>query len=184
MCKAPKTIANLAARRGLRVDATIVECFRAWEDPLRNRHPWFEIVADIKTPDGRAERVSARQKLNSRTLHWRPPDPSEIVPARWDPAYRKLRLDLSGDPLFDERVVKKLGRTRHPPPPFSPGGGPGRLAAAPAFGVVQLAGETSASPSSFAAMRRHRTATIVLFSRTIQSGNPIGSALPRSATPP
>lgn len=110
--------------RWIKVEATIVECFRAWGEPLRSAHPWFEIVADIKTmPAGEVERVSSQQKLNTRTHHWRAPDPGEVVPARWDPAHRTLRLDLRGDPRYDEKLIRALGRTReasaesglHPP---------------------------------------------------------------------
>ena len=42
-----------------KVDATIVECFRAWEESSETRHPWFEIVADIKTPSGHVDRVTS-----------------------------------------------------------------------------------------------------------------------------
>ena len=55
--------------RWIKVDATIVECFRAWGSP-EARHPVFEIVADIKTPSGQVERVSSQQKLNTLTHHW------------------------------------------------------------------------------------------------------------------
>jgi hypothetical protein len=102
----------MARTRWIKVDATIVECFRAWEEPLRNAHPRFEIVADIKTPTGEVERVSSQQKLNTRTHRWRAPDPGDVVPARWDPAHRKLRLDLRGDPRYDEKLIGALGRTR------------------------------------------------------------------------
>ena len=44
--------------RWIKVDATIVECFRAWGEPWNATHPWFEIVADMKTPDGAVERVT------------------------------------------------------------------------------------------------------------------------------
>lgn len=88
-------------------------------------HPWFEIVADIKTSTGEVERVTSQQKLNSRTHHWRPPDPGDVVPARWDSRRRELRLELGGDPRYDEKLIKALGRTSHPPPPSIFGGGPG-----------------------------------------------------------
>lgn len=101
--------------RWIKVDVTIVECFRAWEEKLTAAHPWFEVIADIKSPDGRTERVTCQQKLNSRTHHWRPPDPGDLVPARWDPRRRKLRLDLAGDARYDEKVIKALGRTREAP---------------------------------------------------------------------
>ncbi len=101
--------------RWIKVDATIVECFRAWDEPLRAPHPRFEIVAEIKIRGAGVERITARQKLNGRTHHWRAPDPGEVVPARWDPEQRQLRLDLAGDPRYDERVIKALGRTRDVP---------------------------------------------------------------------
>jgi hypothetical protein len=112
--------------RWTKVDATIVECFRAWEEPPEAAYPLFEIVADIKTPAGEVERVSSQQKLNTRTHHWRAPEPGEVVPARWDRAHRTLRLDLGGDPRYDERVIRAAGRTL-PAPPSPPGigGGPG-----------------------------------------------------------
>jgi hypothetical protein len=98
--------------RWIKVDARVVECFRAWEEPWTASHPAFEIVADIRTPEGTTERLAFQQTLNTRTHHWRPPDPGEVVPAKWDPARRELRLDLSGDARYDERVIKRLGRTR------------------------------------------------------------------------
>ena len=109
----------------IKVEARIVECFRAWGEPPRSPHPWYEIVADIKNPAGEVERVSSQQKLNTRTHHWRPPDPGEVVPARWDAAHRKLRLDLRGDPRYDQRLIKALGRTRNPMPPCDFIGGMG-----------------------------------------------------------
>jgi hypothetical protein len=87
----------------------------------------FEIVADIKTPAGRVERVSSQQKLHTLTHHWNPPEPGEVVSARWDPAGRKLRLDLSRDARYNEKLIKALGRTRdagasHPGPTGLGGG--------------------------------------------------------------
>ena len=111
--------------RWTKVDARIVECFRAWEEPPGAAHPWFEVVADIKTPTGEVERVGSRQRLNTLTHHWREPEPGEVVPARWDAAHRVLRLDLGGDPRYDEKLIKALGMTRDAslgPPPA--GGGP------------------------------------------------------------
>jgi hypothetical protein len=99
--------------RWIKVDATIIECFRAWDEPLRAAHPRYEIVVDITTLAGTVERVTAEQKLNTATRHWRPPDPGDVVPARWDPARHKLRLALRGDPRYDERLIKAIGRTRH-----------------------------------------------------------------------
>jgi hypothetical protein len=101
--------------RWIKVDATIVECFRAWEEPWTASHPWFEVIADIKTPGGKVERVSSQQKLHARTHHWRPPDPGDVVSARWDPERGHLRLDLGGDPRYDEKVIRALGRTRTAP---------------------------------------------------------------------
>jgi hypothetical protein len=114
----------MPGNRWIKVDATIVECFRAWDEPPRSPHPRFEIVADIRTQAGEVERVSGQQTLNTRTHHWRPPDPGEIVPARWDPEHRILRLALGGDPRYDEKVIKKLGRSREAPtwPPTGFGG--------------------------------------------------------------
>ena len=97
------------------VEATIVECFRAWGESWRAPHPWFEIVADIKTPAGVVERVQARQRLDTYGHHWRAPDPGEVVPASWDPDQRRLRLDLGGDPRYDKKVITRLGRTREGP---------------------------------------------------------------------
>jgi hypothetical protein len=99
--------------RWIKVVATIVECFRAWEEPPSAAHPWFEIVADIETSPGTVERVSSQQKLYTRTHHWRAPDPGDHVPAKWDPAHRRLRLDLGGDPRYDEKLIKALGRTKY-----------------------------------------------------------------------
>jgi hypothetical protein len=111
--------------RWIKVDAKIVECFRAWEEPAGAAHPWFAIVADITTPGGQIDRVEARQRLYTRTHHWRAPDPGDVVPARWNRARGMLKLDLDGDPRYDERVIKMLGRTQaarsHVPP--GPGGG-------------------------------------------------------------
>ena len=110
--------------RWIKVEARIIECFRAWGEPPRSANPLYEIVADIKPPDGERQHVSSRQRLKTRTHRWRAPDPGDVVPAHWDPAHQKLRLDLDGDPRYDERVIKKLGRTREalggqqgPPPP-------------------------------------------------------------------
>jgi hypothetical protein len=107
----------------IKVEATIVECFRAWGEPRAAKHPYFEIVADVRTADN-VERVSAQQRLNTATHHWRAPDPGEVVPAKWDPVHRKLRLDLRGDTRYDEKMIKKLGRTREAPtwPPTGVGG--------------------------------------------------------------
>ena len=111
--------------RWIKVDATVVECFRAWEEPPGAAHPWFEIVADIRTPTGTVERVTSRQKLNTVTHHWRAPDPGDVVAAKWDPAHRELRLDLGRDPRYDEKVIKEMGRTRYAQGygPPGPGGG-------------------------------------------------------------
>jgi hypothetical protein len=108
----------------IRVEATIVECFRAWGEPSGAAHPNFEIVADIRTAVDKVERVSSHERLHTATHRWRAPDPGEIVPAQWDPVHRKLRLDLRGDPRYDEKVIKKLGRTREAPtyPPTGFGG--------------------------------------------------------------
>jgi hypothetical protein len=111
--------------RWIKVDAKVVECFRAWEEPPGAAHPWFEIVADIKTPAGAVERVSTRQKLQTLTHHWRAPDPGDVVPAKWDPAHRELRLDLGGDPRYDEKLIKALARTGDAPWPGPPGGSGG-----------------------------------------------------------
>lgn len=98
--------------RWIKVDATIVQCFRASDEPPGAAHPWFEIVADIKPATGTVKRVKSRQKLNSITHHWRAPDPGDVVTAKWDPANRELRLDLGRDPRYDEKVIKAIGRTR------------------------------------------------------------------------
>jgi hypothetical protein len=110
----------------IKLEATIVECFRAWEEPPEARHPWLEIVADIKTPSGQVERVSSRQKLHTHTHNWRPPEPGDVVPASWDSAHRELRLHLGRDARYNETLIKALGRTRDAssgPPGI--GGGPG-----------------------------------------------------------
>ena len=101
--------------RWIKVDATIVECFRAWSEPRTATNPWFEVVADINIAGGGVERVSSQQKLNGRTHRWRPPDPGDVVAARWDPGHRQLRLDLNSDPRYDEKMIKALGRTRDAP---------------------------------------------------------------------
>jgi hypothetical protein len=101
--------------RWIKVDATIVECFRAWGEPWTAAHPRFEIVVDIERPGAGVERVTAQQKLSSRTHRWRAPDPGDVVTARWDPEQRDLRLDLGGDPRYDEKMIKALGRTRDAP---------------------------------------------------------------------
>ena len=116
----------MARTRWIKVDATIVECFRAWEEPAENRHPLFEIVAHITTPSGEVERVSSQQKLHTLTHNWRPPEPGEVVSASWDPAGRKLRLNLGRDARYNEKLIRALGRTRDAPPgPPAGGGGPG-----------------------------------------------------------
>jgi hypothetical protein len=109
----------------VKVTAKIVECFRAFEEPVGSAHPWYEIVADIKTPGVELEGVAARQKLSGFRFRWRAPDPGEVVSARWDPAHRELRLDLRGDPRYDERLIRALGRTRRAVPPSGPTGGVG-----------------------------------------------------------
>jgi hypothetical protein len=111
--------------RWIKVDATIVECFRAWEESPGAAHPWFEIVADIKTSTGTVERVTSRQKLSTVTHHRRSPDPGDFVTAKWDSAHRELRLDLRHDPRYDEKVIKAMGRKLHAPPPRPPGPGGG-----------------------------------------------------------
>lgn len=111
--------------RWTKVDATIVECFQAWEEPTGAAHPWYEVVADIKTPAGEVERVSAKQKLNTLTHRWRPPDPGDVVSARWDHAHRELRLDLHGDPRYDKRIIDAARRPLHHPGPHGPAGGGG-----------------------------------------------------------
>ena len=58
------------------------------------------------------ERVTAQQRLNTRAHHWRAPDPGDVVPAKWDPAKRKLRLELGRDLRYDEKLIKRLGRSR------------------------------------------------------------------------
>jgi hypothetical protein len=111
--------------RWIKVDAKIVECFRASDEAPGAAHPRFEVVADIKTSAGAVERVSSQQKLNTFTQHWRAPDPGDVVPAKWDPAHRELRLHLGGDPRNDEKRIKALRRTRGAPPgPPGLGGGP------------------------------------------------------------
>ncbi len=101
--------------RWILIEATIIECFRAWEEPWTATNPLFEIVAEVKIPGRGVERVTAQQKLNRRTHRWRAPDPGDVVAARWDPEHRRLRLDLDGDPRYDERVIRALGRTRDAP---------------------------------------------------------------------
>ena len=55
----------------------------------------------------------------------RPPDPGDVVSASWNPADRKLRLDLGGDARYNEKLIKALGRTHDAPPgPSGVGGGP------------------------------------------------------------
>jgi hypothetical protein len=102
----------MGGTRWVKVDARIVECFRAWGEPWQAAHPWFEIVADIETAAGTTERVSSRQRLSTYTHHWRAPDPGEVVSAKWDPAHRALRLELRGDARYDKKLIKRLGRTR------------------------------------------------------------------------
>jgi hypothetical protein len=113
--------------RRITVDATIVECFRAWEEPWRTPHPWFEIVADLKTPAGEVERITWRQRLDTYTHHWSAPDPGDVVPINWDPVHGRTQLDLRRDPRYDRKVIKRLGRTREGPtyPPHPGIGGPG-----------------------------------------------------------
>jgi hypothetical protein len=113
--------------RWIKLDATIVGCFRAWGEPPEASHPLFEIVADIKTPSGKVERVSSRQRLRTLTHRWRPPEPGDVVRASWDPAGRNLRLDLGRDARYNEKLTKGLGRTRdagasHPGPTGLGGG--------------------------------------------------------------
>jgi hypothetical protein len=114
----------MSSARWIKVEATIVECFRAWDESERSARPWFEIVADIKTSTGGVERVTSRQKLNTRAHRWRAPDPGDVVPASWDPGRRSLRLDLGGDGRYDERLIKAHLRTREAPtwPPAGFGG--------------------------------------------------------------
>jgi hypothetical protein len=102
--------------RWIKVDARIVECFRAWGEAPGSVNPLYEIVVDIKTPAGTTERVSTlQQRLISHTHRWRPPDPGELVRVKWDPPRRALRLDLGGDPRYDEKLIRALGRTRDVP---------------------------------------------------------------------
>jgi hypothetical protein len=111
----------MTGTRWIKVDATIVECFRAWGEPWRAAHPWFEIVADLKTAAGPVERITWQQRLDTYTHHWRAPDPGDIVPANWDPVHKRLRLNLRKDPRYDKKLIKQLGRTREGPtfPPIS-----------------------------------------------------------------
>jgi hypothetical protein len=115
---------SIMRTRWIKVDARIVECFRAWEEPANASRPAFEIVADIKLPAGTTERVSCQQRLITRTHRWRPPDPGDVVPGKWDSERRQLRLELSGDIRYDERMIKRLGRTVDSPtwPPTGVGG--------------------------------------------------------------
>jgi hypothetical protein len=110
--------------RWIKVEATIVECFRAFGERPGNTQPWFEIVADVTTRDGAVERVSSQQKLNTRTHHWRAPDPGDVVPAKWDPAQGTLQLNLGGDLRYDERLIRAVSRNREAPtwPPADGGG--------------------------------------------------------------
>jgi hypothetical protein len=117
----------MAGTRWIKVEATIVECFAAWGERPSAAHPWYEIVADINTPAGEPERVSSKQKLNTRAHHWRAPDPGDVVSAKWDPARRELRLDLRRDPRYDERQIRAQGRTRYAPPGRPPPPGPSGL---------------------------------------------------------
>ncbi len=111
--------------RWINVDATIVECFRAWGESPNTPHPLFEIVADIKTRSGEVERVSSQQKLSTLTHRWRAPNPGDVVAARWDPAGRKLRLALGRDARYNEKLIAAAARTRDAPPgPPGIGGGP------------------------------------------------------------
>ena len=91
---------------------------------VAGRHPSFEIVADIKTSDGKVERVSSQQKLDTYTHHWRAPDPGDIVPVRWDPTQRRLRLDLRGDPRYDKKSDQAAWEDPRTPswPPTGVGG--------------------------------------------------------------
>ena len=98
----------MLSARWITVEAKIVECAPTSE--LETGHPWFEIVADVTIPAGTIERVSSRQKLDTLTHQWRAPKPGEIVPARFNPARGKLRLELGGDPRYDERRRKAIER--------------------------------------------------------------------------
>lgn len=113
--------------RWIKVDATIVECFRAWGESSKTRHPLFEIVADVKIRSGQVERVTSQQKLRTLTHRWRPPEPGDVVSARWDPAGHNLRLDLGRDARYNEKLSAALRRTRdagasHPGPTGLGGG--------------------------------------------------------------
>jgi hypothetical protein len=114
------------ARAGwIKVEARIIECFRAWDEPPRKPHPWYEIVADIRTPSGDVQRVTSHQKLSGLRYRWRAPDPGEVVAASWDPQQDKIRLELRGDPRYDEKLIRAIGRTRDAMPPSGPTGGVG-----------------------------------------------------------
>jgi hypothetical protein len=102
----------LGRARWIKVEATIIECFRAWGEPLGKPHPRYEIVADIKAPDGGVERVTSHQKLSGLRYRWRAPDPGEVVAASWDPGQNKLRLDLRRDPRYDEKLIRAIDRRR------------------------------------------------------------------------
>lgn len=75
--------------------------------------------------DRGVQRVASQQKLYALSHRWRPPDPGDVVAASWDSTHRKLRLDLGGDPRYDEKLIKALGRNRDATPPsiFPPGMG-------------------------------------------------------------
>jgi hypothetical protein len=105
----------MPGNRWIKVEATIVECFRAWGEAPQSANPLYEIVAEIMSPGGDVEHVSSQQRLTTRTHRWRPPDPGEVVRAQWDPAHRRLRLDLGGDPRYDEKLIERVGRTRDAP---------------------------------------------------------------------
>jgi hypothetical protein len=116
----------MTGTRRIKVDVTIVECLRASGVPSRAAHPWFEIVADLKTEADEVKRISWQQRLNTYTQHWQAPDPGDTVPATWDPVQNQLRLNLRRDPRYDKRVIKQLGRTREGPTcPPAPGIGAG-----------------------------------------------------------
>lgn len=102
----------MSGRGWTKVDATIVECFRSWQEPLTSANPWFEIVADIETPAGEVRRVCDQQKLTGLTHQWHAPDPGDVVAANWDPARERLRLELDGDARYDHKVIRALWRVR------------------------------------------------------------------------
>src|SRR5512144_66938 len=130
--------------------------------------------ATTPTPDQPAARHSRGREPPVRTRHPADRDHRRRIRAG-HPRPHDVRRDTPG--LGRERA--RRDRAVHTPKIHDVVKLLNSLARAARGDEAQLVREMSASPRSFAAMTRDRTATIIELLRTIQSRNPINTSLPR-----